>query len=40
MTAKQTKTGGAPGPGVGQGSSLTLVEEDCMEKAGFGDLPE
>lgn len=29
------KTGGLPGPGVGQESSLALVEEDCMEEAGF-----
>ena len=35
MAAMKTKTGGLPGPGVGQASSLTLVEEDCMEEAGF-----
>ena len=35
MAAMKIKTGGLPGPGVGQESSLTLVEEDCMEEAGF-----
>ncbi|CAN0544401.1 unnamed protein product [Rangifer tarandus platyrhynchus] len=29
------KTGGLPGPGGGQENSLTLVEEDRMEEAGF-----